>query len=244
MIGFSKRLGYGLLNPARPDCLRMLSSPEWLIWQLADSAFPGGGFAHSQGLEATWQLGEIDGEAGLIDFLQAGLRQSARGSLPFVLAALDGIDLTEVDHACDLFLSSEVANRASRATGRGYLAACGRSLELPPVALIVNRIKEYKLPGHWPTIFGAIARALALGRLETARLFLFVSLRGMISAAVRLGIIGPIRGQAIQFQTYALAESLADRAHDWTMDDAAQVAPLIELSQGAHDRLYSKLFLS
>jgi len=222
----------------------MLSSPEWLIWQLADSVFPGGGFAHSQGLEATWQLGEIDGEAGLTDFLQTALRQSTRGGLPFVLAALDGVDLAEVDHACDLFLSSEVANRASRATGRGYLAACGRSLELPAIATIVTRIKDDRLPGHWPTIFGAIARTLDLSRLETARLFIFVSLRGIISAAVRLGIIGPIRGQAIQFQTYPLAESLAHRALEWTMDDAAQVAPLIELSQGAHDRLYSKLFLS
>jgi len=222
----------------------MLSSPEWLIWQLADSAFPGGGFAHSQGLEATWQLGEIAGEGGLVDFLRAALRQSARGSLPFVLAALDGVELAEVDQACDLFLSSEIANRASRATGRGYLAACGRSLELPAIAAIVSRMKDDKLPGHWATIFGAIGRALDLSRLETARLFLFVSLRGMVSAAVRLGIIGPIRGQAIQFQTYALAEPLTDRALDWTIDDAAQVAPFIELSQRTHDRLYSKLFLS
>jgi urease accessory protein len=36
---------------------------DWLLWQLADSAFPTGGFAHSGGLEAAWQHGEIRNSA-------------------------------------------------------------------------------------------------------------------------------------------------------------------------------------
>src|SRR5438270_9320121 len=43
----------------------MHSVSDWVIWQLVDSAFPGGGFAHSAGLEAALQLGEINGRAGL-----------------------------------------------------------------------------------------------------------------------------------------------------------------------------------
>ncbi|HSI34816.1 MAG: urease accessory protein UreF [Phycisphaerae bacterium] len=232
---------------------------DWLIYQLADSAFPGGAFAHSQGLEAAWQLGEIGGEADLVQFLDASMRQGARGGLPFALAAHEGIahahegaqrlvagraSLAEVDHRCDLFLTSEVANRASRATGRGFLATCHRSLNVEAVAVIADRLRDQRLPGHWAPVFGAVAGALGVPREQTAGLFLFVALRGTISAAVRLGIIGPIRGQAIQFSLSGLGQSLATRAFGWGMDDAAQVAPAIELHQGAHDRLYSKLFLS
>jgi urease accessory protein len=42
---------------------------DWLLWQLADSAFPTGGFAHSFGLEAAWQQGEVNA-ASLASFLR------------------------------------------------------------------------------------------------------------------------------------------------------------------------------
>ena len=46
-----------------------MTSP-FLLLQLADSAFPTGGFAHSGGLEAAYQLGEIDGPEGLAKRLE------------------------------------------------------------------------------------------------------------------------------------------------------------------------------
>ena len=42
---------------------------DWFTWQIIDSAFPTGAFAHSYGLEAAWQHGEIGGPAQLKAFM-------------------------------------------------------------------------------------------------------------------------------------------------------------------------------
>jgi urease accessory protein len=81
--------------------------------------------------------------------------------------------------------------------------------------------------------------------LEPAlRLFLFLVLRSGISAAIRLGIVGPLEGQALQWKLAPYAQSLVTPALQTTPADAAQTAPLLDLLQGTHDRLYSRLFQS
>src|SRR5256885_14226395 len=62
---------------------------DFTLWQLADSAFPTGGFAHSAGLEAAWQHGEVRNRAELLTFLETNLRQVGRVALPFVNTAYD-----------------------------------------------------------------------------------------------------------------------------------------------------------
>src|SRR4029434_10204435 len=104
-----------------------LPSDTWLLWQLADSAFPTGGFAHSGGLEAAWQHGEVRNRGELRGWLETSLQQIARASVPFVNAAHSEPErLEELDQICDAFTSNHVANRASRLQGRAFLAAVDR----------------------------------------------------------------------------------------------------------------------
>jgi len=60
---------------------------DWLLWQLADSAFPSGGFAHSGGLEAAVQLGVVSDPSSLEVFLQNALLQIGNGIARFAQAA-------------------------------------------------------------------------------------------------------------------------------------------------------------
>ena len=217
--------------------IRMQSAMnDWLVWQLADSAFPTGGFSHSGGLEAAWQQGEVHSRADLTSFLEASLRQIGRGTLPFVMCAHhEPARLAELDRLCEAFTTNHVANRASRGQGRAFLAAAERIFglaSLPP---------PY---GHLAPIFGAVMSRLEAKRQTTTHLFLFNHLRGLTASAVRLGIVGPMEAQRLQFALTPLGEEVLDHCRKLTLDDLAQTAPILEIWQGGQDRLYSRLFQS
>jgi urease accessory protein len=217
----------------------MPAQEQWLLWQLADSAFPAGSFGHSGGLEAAWQLGEISTLTDLEMFARSSLQQLTGASLPFVLdahAAPSRFD--ELDEFCDLFLSNHVANRASRLMGKSFIIAAEQSFCSPPL----SALRAAARIGHLAPAFGAIARFLEIDRASAARLFTHIHLRGLLGSAVRLGIIGPLASQRLQFKLGPTAELAVKNSLSLTTNDIAHTAPLLDLWQGAHDRLYSRLF--
>ncbi len=213
---------------------------DWLLWQVIDSAFPIGGFAHSSGLEAAWQHGEIRHRDALMLFLDASLEQLGHAALPFVTAAFAAPErVTEWDAHCEAFLTNHVANRASRAQGRALLAVVERVFKKQPATQDAGLAFA-----HFAPVFGASLRRLGVGRETATRLFFFNHLRGLLAAAVRLNIVGPMEAQALQHHGAPRAEAIRRRCESLSLDDLAQTAPLLEIWQGAQDRLYSRLFQS
>jgi urease accessory protein len=217
---------------------------HWLVWQLVDSAFPAGGFAHSFGLEAAWQQGEVRA-AALPAFVRDTVAQAAHGSLPFAVRAHeDPGDLRAIDERCDAFLRNAVANRASRVQGRAWLGTVERSFPSPAIRKLCDSIRSNGGPRHFAPMFGATLRALEVDRREASRLFLFGVARGTFSAAVRLGIVGTMDAQRLLGECGVALDRALERSEGLSIDEAAQTAPLIDLWQASHDRLYSRLFQS
>jgi urease accessory protein len=216
----------------------------WLLWQLADSAFPAGGFAHSFGLEAAWQQGEISA-ASLPAFVADVVGQAGQGSLPFVAGGHDNpIDFPAVDQRCEAFLRNAVANRASRVQGRAWLGTVERSFPTPAVRQLCGLIRSTGGPKHFAPTFGAMLGSLDVDRRETSRLFLYGVARGTFSAAVRLGIVGTMDAQRMLGECGSALDRALERSGGLSIDEAVQTAPLIDLWQASHDRLYSRLFQS
>ena len=218
---------------------------DWLAWQLIDSAFPTGGFAHSSGLEAAWQHGEVRGREELAAFAEANLNQLGHAGLPFVLAAHgEPGDLPELDRLCDAFTLNHVANRASRAQGRAFLTAVERIFKDEISGVGLGSQPEVLPCSHFAPVFGACLRRLGLARETTGRMFFFNQLRSVLAAAVRLNIVGPMEAQVLTHRLSSKAESVLEACESLTTEDIAQTAPLVDLWQGAQDRLYSRLFQS
>jgi len=216
---------------------------DWLVWQIVDSAFPTGAFAHSFGLEAAWQQGEVEDVAALRRFLDASICQAGRSVLPFVTAAhLNPARLESLDALAEAFLVNPVANRASRVHGRALAATVARVWPSPVTRDL--RARADATHAHLAPLSGAMFAALGLSLVASQRATLYGMTRGLLGAAVRLGLIGSYEAQRLQAACGDRLDETLDRCGSLDIEDLAQTAPILDVLHAGHDRLYSRLFQS
>jgi len=141
---------------------------------LADSAFPTGGFAHSAGLEAAWQHGEIRTAANCASGWSPASTKSRHGAAVVNAAYAEPKRLTELDQLFDAFTSNHVANRASRLQGKALLGRLSESSMFHgtrPFPIHARALRP---------VFGAVVRALGLTHSHAIRLFVFMHLRSVM----------------------------------------------------------------
>jgi urease accessory protein len=201
---------------------------------LADSRFPGGGHAHSGGVEEAAARGLITDEASLASFLKGRLRTAGLIAAAFASAAakMRG-DWAELDVEFDARTPSPAQRAASRAQGRGTLRA-GRVAWPSPL------LDSLSQPHH-PIAIGALVGVAGGQPSEAAECAAYLSVSGPASAAVRLLGLDPFQVNAV-VAGLDIASVVAD-----SDELPALGAPALDLFAESHARIHQqevRLFVS
>ncbi|MCO5612941.1 hypothetical protein L7F22_067214 [Adiantum nelumboides] len=231
-----------------------IESNLWGVWQLMDSILPTGGFAHSLGLEAAVQLGSVCDNASLQRFALSSLLNTASFLLPFIFEASSCPSVDQwklLDTTLHAYLSNRVARNASIAQGTALLRVASSVFveypllkEMKALARSSQDISAMPIRLHHAPLFGIIFGLLQVDPMTAQRAYLFVTLRDMLSAATRLNIVGPLEAAQMQHSLTSNAESLLLKYGNRSIKDVHQAAPAIDVIQGVHDNLFSRLFRS
>ncbi|HSP19088.1 MAG TPA: urease accessory UreF family protein, partial [Myxococcaceae bacterium] len=97
---------------------------------------------------------------------------------------------------------------------------------------------------HLAPLWGVVFRALGLSLQETRTLHLWSSVRGVLSAGVRLGLAGTYEAQRTLADLGPTLDEVDSACAEIGLESLANPAPLLDLLHGTHDRLHSRLFQS
>jgi len=224
----------------------MGSSLPLLVW--LSPSFPVGAFAYSHGLEWAQEAGDVTDaaslEAWLADLLEHG---APRGdAILFVaahraLAASDGAGLAEVAELALALASSEERRLETVTQGDAFLIAASKSW---PCAALDDLRAAWPGPVAYPVAVAAAAQGHGIAAGEALPAFLIGSLSNLVSAAVRLGIVGQTDGQRVIAALVPAVAALAGRLRDATLEDLGGAAFRSDLAALRHETQYTRLFRS
>lgn len=206
-------------------------------------AFPVGGFAFSHGLEAAVEAQAVR-DAGTLaawldDLLAHGsLRQDAVLLAAAWDAALasDAVALAAVNALALALCAGRERHLETTTMGRAFvttLRACWPAAA--PLTLADGDVA-------YPVAVGAASARQGLARTDTVAAYLVAAVGNLVSAALRLSVLGQTDGQRVTAATLATLRIVA--AATMTLDDLGACALRSDLAALQHETQYSRLFRS
>jgi urease accessory protein len=218
--------------------------------RFVDSFFPSGGYAFSAGLEAAVKCGAIHNGrelAGYVeDLLVHGIakREAAAVAVAHLAATTDRLDLAlAVDRQLDALKLGRDSRLASRQIGRQVMkGAAGQTDDNGVVREFRRALEEGRTPGHVPVAIGMTLAVCGWSRQDTVAAFLYQTVQGFVSAAMKLLPIGQQEGQQLLHDWGLLITELSRRAKPQT--SLVSWSPVHDIYAMRHARLESRLFRS
>ena len=217
------------------------------LLQVSDSAFPTGSFAHSLGLEAFAEAGELRDAEDLRRLVGLHLRAMATSDC-VALRASWGAELEDLLRLDKLLSATKLSRElrvASSSTGKRFLlSVAALGVEDAALTSFTRAVRDGDSPGNVAVGYGAAAPALGLGPEEALLSYLFASAAALVSAGQKLV---PLGGSAAQRVLYELGEEMVEAAEvsqGLRPEDMHAFAPEIDVRSMLHERQKVRLYIS
>lgn len=215
-----------------------------------DTFFPSGGYAFSSGLEAAIQGGAVKHPDQLARYVEDLLRggMSRREVLAVRVANRAGsageiVSAIDIDRELDAAKLSRESRLASRQMGRQVIRVAADQLHARPVLNTYHEaVESEQTPGHLAVSFGTTMGACGWKPEETVAAFLYQTVVGFVSAAMRLSPIGQHEGQRLLSEWLPLIDRISREINlDATM---SSWSPIQDIYAMRHGQLEWRLFRS
>jgi urease accessory protein len=222
-------------------------SPDFLLLSWFSPAYPVGAFAYSHGLEWAQEAGDITDRASLEGWLADLIRHGAARNDLILLAESwrrargPAAGLAALNELAMAMAASSERRLETATQGVAFLAATRAAhpcAELDALRAAVQGDIAY------PVAVGVAGagHGVPLARLGPAYLFGFIA--NLVSASVRLGVVGQTDGQRVLAALAGEVDAAAAATLDLSLDDLGACAFRADLASLAHETQYSRLFRS
>ena len=203
-----------------------------------------GGFAYSHGLEAAVEAGIVADAASLSGWIDDLLLDGSIGQDAVLLAAAwaavrrgDATALAEINALALALCAGRERHLETTAMGNAFLQTLRATWPGPVPA---------GPPGDvaYPIAVGLASAGEHFDLRRTLDTFALAFVATLVSAAVRLGVIGQTEGQRLTAASIPAVRALAARAAGTTLDDLGACAFRSDLATLTHEIQYSRLFRS
>lgn len=218
------------------DSQSLLRLMTWL-----SPAFPVGGFAYSGGLEAAVREGHVGDAIDLREWLQSAIDHGQFHNDAVLLAEAWNAhgDVARLSEVVDL--ARALAGSAERyleitAQGDAFIEAAR------PWSPGISKILDQETP--YAVTVGAVAAANQVGLYDTLTAWLHALTSQLVSAAIRLSVLGQREAMALLAGLEPVILAAAGRARKSTLDDLGSATVIADIMSARHEQLHSRLFRS
>lgn len=220
-------------------------------FQLTDSFFPSGMFAHSQGLEGLVRRGQVRNAADVRELITASLQQAIIPSDCVALceahraAQMGGLEqIARIDRQLHAMKASPELRRASQQYALRLLSETAGFTDNVLHAAYRDRVQTKRTPGLGAVALGVVAATLGMPAEMAALGYCHSYAVGMFSASIRLLPIGHTEVQRALQRLQPIIATGIDQARILPWTAMSSFTPMLDIASMGHASDDLRMFAS